>query len=93
MCLDSILDLIEGKADLAVIGARLEDVLKVIEKDGIKIDRTIKGYLVWKNYQKDETIHVVETPEISRPLMPVTKGEPQGKVKTFVDFVLREVRK
>lgn len=186
----AILDLIEGKADLAAIGARLEDVLKVIEKDGIKIDRSqfktfevgkdqilvvtnkanpvksltaeqlrdiwsgkitnwkaitgkdapikiiyrdVKGCITNEVFSqvimrgekfttdvirgttyedilnklraepnsitiipagfKDETIHVVETPEISRPLMLVTKGEPQGKVKTFVDFVLREVRK
>jgi len=40
-----------------------------------------------------EKVKVVETPEIGRPLMLITKGEPSAKVKKIVDFFTGEGKK
>lgn len=40
-----------------------------------------------------EKVKIVETPEISRPLMLITKGEPSASVKKIVDFFTGEGKK
>ena len=40
-----------------------------------------------------EKVKMVETPEISRPLMIITKGEPTPSVKKVIDFFLGEGKK
>lgn len=40
-----------------------------------------------------EKVKMVDTPEISRPLMLITKGEPSASVKKVIDFFLGEGKK
>lgn len=40
-----------------------------------------------------EKVKIVETPDISRPLMLITKGEPSAKVKKVLDFFTGEGKK
>ena len=40
-----------------------------------------------------EKVKIVETPEISRPLMLITRGEPSAKVKKVLDFFTGEGKK
>ncbi len=75
--------------------AALKDVIEVNTSDDVKamVVNTPEGIGFGPIAMRDDKIKSPETPEVARPLILVTKGAPNPKVKALIDFIGGEGKK